>query len=61
MALAIENKNRKHDDIRSEYKKLKNTKDKNGKRLYTTEKIIGDLAIKYYLSEKTIEGIVWSN
>lgn len=59
MSLKSENKERKYQDIREDYKKMTAIK-KHNVRMYTTAYVISQLAVKYYLTERQIENIVWS-
>lgn len=51
---------RKHSDIRADYAKMAKQTTGSGKRIYTNAYIFEKLAERYYLSEASVERIIYS-
>lgn len=50
----------KHNAIRADFKKMSEERTKQGKRKFTSAFIVSELSKKYFLSEGTIENVVYS-
>lgn len=51
---------RKHADIRADYAKMAKQTTSSGKRIYTNAYIFEKLSERYYMSESSVERIIYS-